>query len=62
MLAEAGDNPEDADPGRDRDSARPAGRGVAGHGRPVYPINPMAVARYRERTRCRGRSPTTSMR
>ena len=32
-------------------------------GRPVYPINPMAVARYRERhTASRGRSPTTSTR
>lgn len=31
-------------------------------GRPVYAINPLAVARYRERHQWRGRSPTMPMR
>ena len=36
-------------PGGDRDAPRAAGRVPARTGRPVYPINPMAVARYRDR-------------
>ena len=38
-----------SDPGGDRDPARPVGRRPAPTGRRVYSINPMAVARYRER-------------
>jgi Transposase len=77
MLAEAGDDPKDPIPVAieiPRGLLVPALR--AG-GRPIYPINPMSVARYRERSRwqrstrclpapnrptgCRARSPTTVM-
>ena len=77
MLAEAGDDPKDPIPVA---IEIPRGLLVAAlraSGRPIYPINPMSVARYRERsrwqrstrcvpapsrpTRCRARSPTTVM-
>ena len=49
MLAEAGDNPKDPIPVA---IETPRGLLVAvlrASGRPIYPINPMSVARYRER-------------
>jgi transposase len=54
MLAEAGDNPNDPIPVA---IETPRGLLVAvlrASGRPVYPINPMSVARYRERTSMSG--------
>jgi hypothetical protein len=55
MLAEAGDNPNDPIPVA---IETPRGLLVAvlrASGRPVYPINPMSVARYRERTSMSGK-------
>jgi transposase len=55
MLAEAGDNPDDPIPVA---IETPRGLLVAvlrASGRPVYPINPMSVARYRERTSMSGK-------
>ena len=55
MLAEAGDNPDDPIPIA---IETPRGLLVAvlrASGRPVYPINPMSVARYRERTSMSGK-------
>jgi hypothetical protein len=49
LLAQAGDNPEDPIPVA---IETPRGLLVAAlrtTGRPIFPINPMAVARYRER-------------
>jgi hypothetical protein len=49
LLAQAGDNPEDPIPVA---IETPRGLFVAAlrtTGRPIFPINPMAVARYRER-------------
>jgi hypothetical protein len=76
MLAEAGDDPKDPIPVA---IEIPRGLLVAAlraSGRPIYPINPMSVARYRERsrwqrstrclpapsrpTRCRARWPNSS--
>ena len=55
LLAEAGDNPDDPIPVA---IETPRGLLVAtlrATGRPVYPINPMSVARYRERTSMSGK-------
>lgn len=55
MLAAGGDSFEDPIPVA---IERPRGRLVAAlraTGRPVYPINPLAVARYRERTTVSGK-------
>ena len=56
LLAEHGDSAERPDPGGDRDAAAacwsPCLRAT---GRPVYPINPMSVARYRDRHSVAGR-------
>jgi len=55
MLAEAGDNPNDPIPVA---IETPRGLLVAvlrASGRPVYPINPTSVARYRERTSMSGK-------
>lgn len=55
MLAEAGDDPDDPIPVA---IETPRGLLVAvlrASGRPVYPINPMSVARYRERTSMSGK-------
>lgn len=55
LLAEAGDNPDDPIPVA---IETPRGLLVAtlrATGRPVYPINPMSVARYRERTSLSGK-------
>ena len=63
MLAEAGDNAEDPIPVA---IETPRGLLVAAlraSGRPVFAINPMAVARYRDRhVGGSRRSPTTPMR
>ena len=55
MLADAGDDPEDPIPVA---IETPRGLLVAvlrATGRPIYPINPMSVARYRERTSMSGK-------
>jgi transposase len=55
MLADAGDDPEDPIPVA---IETPRGLLVAvlrASGRPIYPINPMSVARYRERTSMSGK-------
>ena len=55
MLADAGDDPEDQIPVA---IETPRGLLVAvlrASGRPIYPINPMSVARYRERTSMSGK-------
>jgi hypothetical protein len=55
MLADAGDDPENAIPVA---IETPRGLLVAvlrATGRPIYPINPMSVARYRERTSVSGK-------
>jgi Transposase len=55
MLADAGDHPDDPIPVA---IETPRGLLVAvlrASGRPIYPINPMSVARYRERTSMSGK-------
>ena len=55
MLADAGDDPKDPIPVA---IETPRGLLVAAlraTGRPIYPINPLAVARYRERTSMSGK-------
>ena len=55
MLADAGDDPEDPIPVA---IETPRGLLVAvlrASGRPIYPINPLSVARYRERTSMSGK-------
>ena len=55
MLADAGDDPKDPIPVA---IETPRGLLVAAlraSGRPIYPINPMSVARYRERTSMSGK-------
>jgi transposase len=55
MLAEAGDDPKDPIPVA---IETPRGLLVAAlraSGRPIYPINPMSVARYRERSSMSGK-------
>jgi len=55
MLADAGDDPKDLIPVA---IETPRGLLVAAlraSGRPIYPINPMSVARYRERTSMSGK-------
>ena len=60
MLAEAGDRPAGPDPGRDRDSARPAGRGAAGQRSTDLPDQPdVGGPLPGAAPRCRARSPTT---
>ena len=60
LLAEHGDSPEDPIPVA---IETPRGLLVAclrATGRQVYPINPMSVARYRDRHSVAGRNPTTA--
>ena len=52
MLADAGDNPKDPIPVAIETRAACWSRCC---GRPIYPINPMSVARYRERSSMSGK-------
>ena len=55
MLAEAGDNPDDLIPVAIETQRGLLVAALRATGRPVYPINPMSVARYRERTSMSGK-------
>ena len=62
MLAEAGDSEDAPIPVAIETSRGLLVATLRATGRPVYPINPMAVARYRERYSVSRRSPTMSTR
>ena len=58
MLADAGDAEESPIPVSIETSRGLLVAALRATGRPVYPINPMAVAATESGTRCPGRSPT----
>jgi len=60
LLAGHGDNAGDSVPVAIETPRGPLTACLRATGRKVYPVNPLAVARYRDRTRSRDASPTTA--